>query len=205
VFSNLPPPRYSTVDEHRKEVIGLFGYSYDGAAVSLMLDALRLVKDRLPDVELILLGAPGPASPAADVWQRAAEKRDVAGAISFSGRLSAQGLSDALAACDVLLSADPSGPTSRKTTLAASLASGRAVVALDGPRTWPELSRSDAALVVRPTPGALADAIAGLLRDADTREALGARGAAFAGRAMGVAASARAVAGLLGQVVTGVE
>jgi len=201
VFSNLPPPNARSRPDHARQVVGLFGYSYEGAAVSLVLETVRLLEDRGVRVQLTLLGAPGRSSAAADAWREVARMRGVAHALSFSGTLSAQDLSDALAACDVLLSADPSGPTSRKTTLAASLASGRAVVALDGPSTWPELLQSEAALVVRPTATALADAVAGLLEDEGLREALGARGRAFAQRTMAVERSAEVVAGLLEDVV----
>ena len=200
VFSNLPPPAEDTRPDRHSRVIGLFGYAYDGAAVSLVLDAVRLLEHRGLPAQLILLGAPGRPSPAADAWLEAARTRGVERSLSFSGTLSAQELSDALAACDVLLSAEPSGPTSRKTTLAASLASGRAVVALDGPRRWPELIQSQAALVVPPTADALADAVASLLEDEARRETLGARGRAFAQRAMGVERSAEVVARLLEDV-----
>jgi glycosyltransferase involved in cell wall biosynthesis len=202
VFSNLPPPAAGPRPQHRSHVIGLFGYSYDGAAVGLVLDALSLLEDRRIRVQLILLGAPGRSSPAAEAWLAAARMRGLAQAVCFSGTLSAQDLSDGLAACDVLLSAEPSGPTSRKTTLAASLASGTAVVALDGPRRWSELVRSEAAMVVEPTANALAAALAGLLGDEGLREALGARGRAFAQRMMGVERSAEVVARLLEEVVS---
>ena len=46
---------------------------------------------------------------------------------------------------DLLLFADPPGPTSRKGTLAGSLASGTAVLALDGPSTWAELRDAERA------------------------------------------------------------
>jgi glycosyltransferase involved in cell wall biosynthesis len=203
VFSNLPPPTAWSAADRSSRIIGLFGYSYEGAATSVVLDALRLLVDRGVGVQLILLGAPGRPSDAADAWLDAAGKRGVAQALSFSGTLPARDLSEALAACDVLLSAEPSGPTSRKTTLAASLASGRAVVALDGPRRWSELIRSEAALVVRPTAIALAEAVAGLLEDDTRRERLGARGRAFADRTMSVEHSAVVVARLLEDVVSG--
>jgi glycosyltransferase involved in cell wall biosynthesis len=203
VFSNLPPPAATPIEGARGRVIGLFGYSYEGASVSLVLDAVRRLEDRGVAAQLILLGAPGRSSPAAEAWLEGARRSGVAHSPTFSGRLSAQDLSDALAACDVLLSADPSGPTSQKTTLAASLASGRAVVALEGPRSWSELIRSEAALVVQPEADALADALVGLLKDDRRREALGVRGRAFAQEAMGVARSADVIARLLEDVLSG--
>ena len=100
----------------------------------------------------------------------------------------------------MLLFADSGGPTSRKGTLAASLASGRPVVAIDGPRRWSELARSGAAEVVPPTPRALADALRGVLVDERLGDALGARGRAFAEGRMGVAVTAQAFTSLLGGV-----
>jgi glycosyltransferase involved in cell wall biosynthesis len=202
VFSNLPPPEAGQNRRHGPNpVIGLFGYAYEGTAVTIVLDAVRLLRDRGLQVELKLLGAPGRDSRAAENWLNKARVRGVERALSFSGVLPGAELSNALAACDVLLHPEPAGPTSRKGTLAASLASGSAVVALDGPRGWPELVHSDAVLVVRPTAVALGDALAGLLEDDAQREALGARGAAFAEQRMGVQRSATVVAQLLGEVI----
>jgi glycosyltransferase involved in cell wall biosynthesis len=198
VFSNLPAPDLEQPQPHGEEhVIGLFGYAYEGAAASLVLDAVRLLHDRGLRVRLALLGAPGRGTAAADAWLAGARTRGIEQALSFSGVLSAQALANELRACDVLLHPEPSGPTSRKGTLAASLASGSAVVAIDGPRRWPELIESEAALVVSPTAGALADGLAGLLEDERRREELGVRGGEFARRAMGVERSARVLAGLI--------
>jgi glycosyltransferase involved in cell wall biosynthesis len=200
VFSNLPVVVAPASAPHSPPVVGLFGYAHEGIAAELVLDALRLLERRGTDAQLTLLGAPGRSSAAADAWLRAARARAVREP-AFSGVLSAQELADALAACDVLLCADRIGPTPRKTTLAASLASGRPVIALDGRRTWSELREREAALIAPPAAGALADALAGLLHDEPARERLGARGREFAARAMSVEHSARVVAGLLEQVI----
>jgi glycosyltransferase involved in cell wall biosynthesis len=203
VFSNLPAP--TALDEsaaRSDQVIGLFGYAYEGTAVALVLDALRLLHDRGLPAKLTLLGAPGPGSSSANAWIEGARQRGIEDGLSFSGVLPAGELSNALAACQVLLHPEPAGPTSRKGTLAASLASGSAVVALDGPRGWPELIESEAALVVAPTASALADAVAGLLADEGSREALGARGGAFALREISVQRSAQAVTGLLANLLS---
>jgi hypothetical protein len=206
VFSNLPPPSRAREAERSDRLpgdplVGLFGYAYEGAARSLLLDALRLLHERGVSARLQLLGSPGPDAPAAEAWRAAARERGLERALSFSGVLGAQELSDALAACDLLLHAEPTGPTSRKGTLAASLASGRAVVAIDGPLRWDELVAGGAALVVAADPGALADALADLLEHESTREALGERGREFAGRAMGLERSAGVVRRLLDGIV----
>ncbi len=201
VFSNLPPPANGTRPDRARRLIGLFGYSHQGAGVALVLDAIGALRSRGLDVELSLLGAPGRSSSSGESWLAGARSRGLTDALSFSGTLPAQELSDELAACEVLLFADTSGPTSRKTTLAASLASGTPVVAIDGDRRWSELVNSQAARLAASTPDALADAIGELLADDGLREALGARGREFAARAMGVAGSAEAVRRLLDDVV----
>jgi glycosyltransferase involved in cell wall biosynthesis len=197
VFSNLPPPAAGSRPDGSHPRIGIFGYSYDGAGVSLVLDAIGALRTRGIELELLLLGAPGASSAAGERWLAAAGARGLGEAISFSGALPAQALSDELAACELVLFADPAGPSPRKTTLAGSLASGRPLVAIDGPLGWSELVRSDAARVVEPTPRALADALGELLSDEEGRDALGARGREFAARSMSVASSARALGALL--------
>jgi glycosyltransferase involved in cell wall biosynthesis len=197
VFSNLPPPAAIPPAQREPGVIGLFGYSYQGAAVSLILDALADLRAGGLPARLKLLGAPGPASPAGEGWRAQARARGLEEALSFTGALPAQALSDALAACELLLFADTAGPSPRKGTLAGSLASGRPVVAIDGPVTWPELVTAGAVRLAAPTPRGLAEAIAGLLGDEVEREALAARSRDFSHREMGVERTARATRALL--------
>src|ERR1035438_278551 len=106
------------------------------------------------------------------MWAAMAQSRAIADSLSFSGTLSAQELSDALAGSDVLLYVDPMGPASRKGTLAGSLASGRPLVALEGRRRWQQLIDSDAARVIPRTSAALVEAIQTLLADSEARQAL---------------------------------
>lgn len=197
VFSNLPPPAAHAVPDPSSRVVGLFGYSYQGAALELILDAIGELMAAGVPVQLRLLGAPGRSSRAGEAWLRAASTRRLEKALSFSGALPAQSLSDELAACDVLLFADSAGPTSRKTSLAGSLASGRPVVALAGPQTWGKLVEAEALRVAEPTSTALAAALGALLADRRESEELGARGRAFAEREMTLARTVQAVASLL--------
>jgi glycosyltransferase involved in cell wall biosynthesis len=198
VFSNLPAP--GTAPQRAREqrpVLGLFGYSYEGAELTMVLDAIRLLVERGVEVELALLGGTGRSSSAGEAWLAAARGREIEHLLSFSGTLPAQELSDALAACDVLLSAFAPGPSSRKGTLAGSIASGSPVIAIDGPRGWAELIESDAIRVVAPNAQAVADTVAELLGDQQSRAALGARGRAFAEQRMGVGRTAQALTALL--------
>ncbi|HUH81773.1 MAG TPA: glycosyltransferase [Solirubrobacteraceae bacterium] len=195
VFSNLPPP--SGQVNVQEGLIGLFGYAYEGAAVAVVLDAVRELRDRGTDASLQLLGAPGPGSPTASLWEAEAERRGIGRALSFTGRQPAQEISDALARCAVLLCAASPGPTSRKGSLAGSLASGRPVVALDGPLTWTELVERDAARVVAANPAALAGELGRLLADDAERDGLGVRGRDFYDRRMAVTRTAELVASLI--------
>jgi glycosyltransferase involved in cell wall biosynthesis len=201
VFSNLPAPAERPRHEPSQQLLGLFGYSYEGAALSLVLDALAQLRGAGADVRLRLLGAPGRSSFAGQAWLSAARSRGLQDALSFSEPLPAQELSDELAACDVLLFADSSGPSSRKGTLAASLASGRPVVALDGRNRWAKLIEADAICVVAANAGALAQEVAGLLQESHRREALGARGRSFAEREMSLQRSVEVVEGLVAQLL----
>lgn len=200
VFSNLPPPAAVAPERGDGHKLGLFGYSYDENAVPVVLDALRLLREGGSDVELVLLGSPGPSSASGRGWLARARERGVDENISFTGTLPGQALSDALAGCEVLLSANLPGPSSRKGSLAASLASGRPLVALDGPASWPELAESGAAEMVTPNAEALASALRRVLSDGDRRRQLGARGRKFAEERMGIMVTADAVVGLLGQI-----
>ncbi len=191
VFSNLPTPAHLVRPAEQR--LGLFGYGHEGVALETVLDALRLVRDGHDEAELVLLGAPGRSSAAGERWVAAAEERGLGAALRFSGRLPAQELSDELARCAALLFAERGGPTSRKTTLAASLASGRPVVALDGRNSWAALSRAQGAVLVEPHARALAGALRVLLEDRAASERQGARGRAFAARAMSVTHSANVV------------
>jgi glycosyltransferase involved in cell wall biosynthesis len=203
VFSNLPAPRARPSIDGRGSApsLGMFGYAYQGARIDVVLGASALLRERGLDVRLVLLGAPGGSAPVADELRERARGQGVGELIAFEGPLPAQELSDALARCEVLVFADGAGPSSRKGTLAGALSSGTAVVALDGPQTWPELVRSDAIELVEPRAQALADALARLLDDDPRRRALAARGRAFSERRMGVALSAEAVVSLLRELV----
>jgi glycosyltransferase involved in cell wall biosynthesis len=201
VFSNLPAPAVQQQRERSDAAsIGLFGYAYGRETVGLVTAALRALQDRGVEAQLHLLGAPGAASPAGEAWLASARESGLVRAPSFSGLLAAQELSDALAACELLLFVDPLGPNSRKTTLAASLASGRPLLALDGARRWGELADARAAELVPRSPQALAGALGGLLVDAQARERLAAHGRQFAEQRMSAPRAAHTIAALLREV-----
>lgn len=199
IFSNLPAPRAAGPAPDDLS-IGLFGYSYGAANAALVLDALRLLGARGIAARLMLLGAPGGESAVAGEWRRLARERGLDGALSFSGLLPAQELSDAIASCTVLLNADPAGPTTRKTTLAAALGSGRPVVALDGPNAWAELAASGAVPIVAPRAQELCEALAAPLGDEARAAALGARARSFGAEHVSPRHSAEVLAAAIAQL-----
>jgi len=201
VFSNLPSPGAGGPgSQAERAVVGMFGFRQDGSQ-ELALQALRTLKDRGRPTELRLIGSPGSDSPAAETWRARALELGIERELTFTGLLDPQPLSDALASVQLLLFVDPPGPTSRKGTLAGSLASGTPVLALDGPATWPELRRRQALRIVPRDAAALAGGIESLLDDPAERAELGARGRSFANTEMGLARTAATVRELLGALV----
>ena len=201
VFSNLPAPQtQADRDPGNTAALGIFGYSYEGVATSLVLDAMRRLADEGVALQLRLLGSPGRSSPSGERWLAEARQRGLAAALWFSGALPAQELSNALAGCTVLVCPDRAGPSSRKGSLAASLLAGRPVVAIDGPRTWSRMSEQGALLLVEPEECALAKAVSELLHDAREADELGARGRTFHEQEMSVEVTAAAVGGLLERI-----
>lgn len=159
--------------------IGLFGYSGDAAEPALVIAAVAGIRRRQPDARLVLLGAPGPDSAAAEIWRNAALAEGIGSAIEFTGTLAAGELSRALAALDVVVVADDVGPTARRGTLAAALAHGKAVVAVDGPATWRALAAEGAVALTARDPGALAETLASVIGDDARRAELERRALAF--------------------------
>lgn len=203
VFSNLPAAVSAPRPQRPFRLLGLFGYRYEDGAIALVLDALALLRGQGGDVRLRLLGGPGSASSSAASWLQAARSRGLAGALSFSETVPAQDLANELAACDVLIFADTPGPSSRKGTLAGSLASARPLVATDGHRAWARLLTLGAARVVERSANALAEAVSALLADERECEALGARGREFAEQEMSLARTVEVVEGMLAAAAAG--
>jgi glycosyltransferase involved in cell wall biosynthesis len=191
VFSNLPLPSVPAPAVVPGRV-GLFGYGNEEALMEPVLDAVARVRDDRDEVRLLLLGAPGGDSERGRELVRDARACGVSPeAIAFSGVLPAQELSDLLASCEVLLSCASPGPTSRKGTIAASLSSGRPLLALDGRQTWRELADAEAVLLARPDGASLASGLERLLGDAELQARLGARGSEFARDRLSVEHGAR--------------
>ncbi|MGH9278677.1 MAG: glycosyltransferase family 4 protein [Acidimicrobiales bacterium] len=158
--------------------IGVLGYG-PTTRPAPVLSALRRLRAEGLDANLVLLGGPGPSSVGADRWRVASEETGVSSAVSWTGVLPAAELASAMAGCHALVFSDASGASGRRTSVAAPLALGVPVVALDGPETWPLLADRGAAVIVPPEPDAIANALRPHIADPQHRRAQADRGRAF--------------------------
>jgi glycosyltransferase involved in cell wall biosynthesis len=202
VCSGLPAPR-QVVDAGVGRTVGIFGFTVDESLVDEAIAALvRLRQGGIAD-RLVLIGAPGARSSAGDMWRKVAARRAFE-RVEFTGVLEPDELSATLASVDVVLFLDRSGPTSRKTTLAAALATGSPVVATDGPRRWQRLVDERAVLVTQPNARDLAAALQTLLADETARRSQGWGGARFYGRWMAADRLAVETLSFLTQTMAGI-
>jgi glycosyltransferase involved in cell wall biosynthesis len=132
-------------------VLGVFSFAAESIRPAPVASALRLLRGEGLDARLVLIGAPGESSPQGAAWRHAARTEKVEDAISFTGVLEPDLLAQALGAVDVVLFVDADGPSSRRSSLAATLAAGKPVVAYDGPATWSAAVAAGALAVVPAT------------------------------------------------------
>lgn len=202
VFSTLgvPPDTQRSDSSAAAAIIGVMCYSGDGARPDIAIAALGLLDD--VRARMILLGAPGPGSADVIRWMELAERAGLGDRLEVSGVLGTDELSRRLMACDIVLLPNDEGPSGRRTTLAAALARGLAVLALDGPDRWDDLVSAGAIRVVPPEPRALAASLADLLTRPRERRELGARGRSFYERHMSLEKVTAAIAQLLDQAAS---
>lgn len=175
VFSTVGLSVEPTDDSGSENCVAVFGFGAEQAEIDLVTQAVAHGCDR--ECYLLLIGQPGQSSQFGELWSEAA---NVAGCkIEFTGEVEDQGISSALTTAAFLVFPDEAGPTSRRTTLAAALAHGKAVVALDGKETWEELRLSQAVSLVPPIVSSLASEVRRLSSDARYRSALGSRARDF--------------------------
>jgi glycosyltransferase involved in cell wall biosynthesis len=199
VFSNVPVAAPANGAGHGLRV-GVFGFRMVYDQVDAVTVAFARLRERRPDARLVLVGAPGPDSDHADRWRAAMARGGCAEELEFSGVLAPDALSAALAGLDTVVYADPSGPTSRRGTLAAALAHGRPVVALDGPQRWDSLADAGAVVLSPPDPVALAEQLERFAADPELRRRVGERGRAFYERSMAPSVAAERVLAFLEEI-----
>lgn len=183
VFSTLGQqlPPSPEADDLRQ--IGVVGYSADGAQPELFFDALRHLRS-LDGIRIVLLGAPGRCSVQGEVWVEAAQRVGMEAAVNFTGVLAPEDLGHHIAECDLIALVDAEGPSSRRTMLAAALAYGRPVVAIDGPNRWNAPVSDGAISLVPPVSRNLGAAIQRLVDHPEERTAMSAVAVMFYEREM---------------------
>lgn len=180
VFSCLPPvpgdgmePSGAGRAGGEEASLGSFGWAEGGVRIEPVVSALAILRDRGLKAHLTLIGAPGPDSPRGRAWQAAVTGAGCSDALHFTGVLEPGALARELARHTVLVVSDESGPSSRRTTLAAALAAGKPVVSLDGPSRWRQAVDAGAILVAEDA-ASLAELIDDLVQDRERCQAQGA-------------------------------
>jgi glycosyltransferase involved in cell wall biosynthesis len=195
VFSNLPPAERVVQREQTATRVGIFGFASPGVEIEAVGEALRLLEVKGRQIELVLIGSPGPESQAAAAW-RAACSAHVTD-LRFTGVRPADEVSAELAAVDVVLFPDRGGASSRRGTLAAALAAGRPIVAMEGHEQWPRLVAENAVALTPPSPAALAAVLDSFCTDEGARFEQGRRGERFYRTHMAPPVAAEAIVSML--------
>jgi glycosyltransferase involved in cell wall biosynthesis len=178
-------------------VLGVFGFGAPETLAFETTSAVARLRSAGIDARLLLVGAPGEKGQQADRWRAAAEQAGVSEVFAFTGVLPLEELARELDGSDIVVLPDRGGPSSRKGTVAAALALGKAAVAVQGPEQWAELVEDKALVLVEPSCHALAQALGELARSAELRRTQGRRAAAFYERRMTPALLACATLSLL--------
>jgi glycosyltransferase involved in cell wall biosynthesis len=178
-------------------VLGVFGFGAPETLAFETTSAVARLRSAGIDAHLLLVGAPGENGQQADRWRAAAEKAGVSEVFAFTGVLPLEELARELSGSDIVVLPDRGGPSSRKGTVAAALALGKAAVAVKGPEQWAELVDDKALVLVEPNCHALAQAFGELAGSDELRRAQGRRAAAFYERRMTPALLACATLSLL--------
>lgn len=199
VFSNISVSSSASSVEEIPGRVGIFSFGAECLEDTLVTAAIARVTRVVPDAHLLLIGAPGPDSAAGRRWKQVADEAGCP--VMFTGAVEEDEVSTQLSTCPVMLFPDPAGPSSRKTSLAAALAHGRAVIALDGPERWKEFLGADAVVMVEPSPERLAASLGHLLTDPAERSRIGGNARAFAEQHQSPARAAEQVLMLTQRVV----
>ncbi|MCS7272497.1 MAG: glycosyltransferase, partial [Gemmataceae bacterium] len=155
-------------------VIGHFG-TYSPFITPLLVETIYRIAIRRCDTRFLLLGR-GALNFREQLLTRFPELR---GRVEAKEGLSAVSIAGWLRRCDILLQPYLDGISSRRTTVMAGLANGRAIVTNLGPLSEPLWSEGAVVAVARPDPQALAEQVIALLNDPASRAELAGRAAAL--------------------------
>jgi len=153
-------------------LVGHFG-SYGNHVAPMLREALHDLLSSDPHVAAVCTGAGSDSF----VERLLAGRPAFRGRLAGTGRAAARDISLHLQACDLLIQPYPDGVTTRRTSVMAGLANGRAVVTSEGPLTE-TIWRETGAVRLCPSVDALVTSARGLLSDTAARAALEARASA---------------------------
>jgi glycosyltransferase involved in cell wall biosynthesis len=149
-------------------LVGHFG-SYGNHVAPMLREVLHDLLSSDPHVAAVCTGAGSDSF----VEQILAERPTFRGRLAGPGRATARDISLHLQACDLLLQPYPDGVTTRRTSVMAGLANGRAVVTSEGPLTE-SIWRETGSVRLAPSLDALVASARTLLSDAPDRASLAA-------------------------------
>ncbi|MDP9322219.1 MAG: hypothetical protein M3P13_01185 [Acidobacteriota bacterium] len=147
-------------------LVGHFG-SYGDHVAPMLREALNDLLSSNAHIAAVCTGAGSDSFVEGLLAGRPAFQGRLAGA----GRAAARDISLHLQACDLLIQPYPDGVTTRRTSVMAGLANGRAVVTSEGPLTE-NIWRETGSVRLAPSVGALVTSARGLLTDSVARAAL---------------------------------
>jgi glycosyltransferase involved in cell wall biosynthesis len=194
--SNLPATDDDD-DDPRGVVIGVIGFASPDAAIPLVADAVRLLRERCRELQLVFVGAPGTDGLASDRWLGVLEASGCSDIAEFNGVRDLQALARDLKRSDIVVLPDCNGPESRRGMIAAALAAGKVVVALDGPETWDLLRRQRGVVLLPEDPEAFASELLRFIADKQARRDQEARAVEFYNRSL----APDVVAGRLSEII----
>lgn len=169
------------------ELLGAFGWGMAGPNVQVVIDALELLQSRGVDLQLLMIGSPGPDSAQGSRWRAIAQQRDLKNPLLFTGAgKTEQEVSEAISSVDIAIHTDPAGPVGKSTSLAAVLAHGKPTIALRGSELWKPLVDELAIALVDANAAALANEIQRLAQSSSDRVGLGRRAVSLYGRRMDI-------------------
>ncbi len=154
--------------------LGYFGFVNPAKGVDTLVEAFRLARRRRPSLRLLLVCALRSDEPYHETIRRLIEEPELRDAVTVTGELPDAEAASALSRCDVVALPFREGVSLRRTTLAAALALGRAVISTRSEAPPAALREGQDLLLVPPADAqALADAIVALADDPARRAELG--------------------------------
>lgn len=203
LVSNVPVAAAKGAVRNGAFRIGVFGFRREALPPEeIVVLAVRRLREHGIDARLELVGAPGSTGPSGTRWREAAARAGCAEALSFTGILEPETLSQRLSSLDAAVFTDYCGPTPRRGTLAALLAHGRPIVAFDGPQRWQALADEEAVALTARDPEALAAELERFASDPERRQKQGERAREFYERRMTADAAVARMVSLFEEVAT---